>query len=47
MALGEIARCLYKRGWADHFEYKQALNALGRLSPDEQAKVETIGTLYK
>lgn len=46
MTIGEIARALFKKNWADNTEYKQALAAYARLSPSDQEKVEEMGKKY-
>lgn len=46
MSIGEIARCLYKKNWADNTEYEKALNAYKRLSASDQHKVEAMGARY-
>lgn len=39
LSLIEISRRLFKKGWADNKEYKQALDAMERLSTKEQRSV--------
>lgn len=46
MSVQEIARRLYKRGWADHSELLSALDALEHLSDADLAKVEELGKQY-
>jgi len=42
LSIEEIARRLYKKGWADLKEHKQALDALERLSYQETLELERI-----
>lgn len=46
MTLPEIARRLYKRGWADASEYQTALNEMGKLNADQLAEVRRLGSKY-
>ena len=47
MNLHDIARSIYKRGWADNTQWNKAMNAFNRLTPAEQQKVKNIGQRYQ
>lgn len=47
MSTHEVAKCLFKRGWADHKEWQRALKAYASMKPSEQHQVEQLGSRYQ
>lgn len=46
MPLPEIARRLYKRGWADTAQYQAALNEMEKLNANQLVEVRRLGNKY-